>query len=92
MLPGLYLFIVSIQYSKWSCFLVTLKNFVVFLGKTQPQNRVCLSEVRASFAILAEQALEKQEIILRNGKTRPFTNLIKVHTLNSYAGFSHFRV
>ncbi len=68
------------------------EEFRSFLGKAQPQNRVCLSEVRASFAILAEQALEKQEIILRNGKTRPFTNLIKVHTLNSYAGFSHFRV
>ncbi len=69
--------------SEWSCFGGTLKNFVVFLGEALPKNRACLSEEPASLAILAEQAqaLEKQEIILRNGKTRPFTNF---HTLNSY--------
>ncbi len=37
----------------WSCFGVTLNNFVVFLGEAQPENRVCLSEARASLAILA---------------------------------------
>ncbi len=52
------------------CFGVTLNDFVVFLGEAQPKNRYCLSEVRASFAILSERALEKQEIIHWNGKTR----------------------
>ncbi len=30
-----------------------MKNFVVFLGEAEPENRVCLSEEPASFAILA---------------------------------------
>ncbi len=53
-----------------------MKNFVVFLGAAQPENRLSLSEEPASFAILAEQALEKQEIVHRNGKTRPIINLL----------------
>ncbi len=28
---------ISIQCGKWSCFGVTLKNFVVFLGEAQPK-------------------------------------------------------
>ncbi len=52
---AVYLFRMLNQNVKWSCFGVTLKNFVVFLGEAQPQNRVCLSEKRASFAILASK-------------------------------------
>ncbi len=67
----------------WSDF----EEFRSFSWRSEATKSRLSDEGRASFAILAEQALEKQEIIHRNGKKDHLLTLMTVNTLNSYKLF-----
>ncbi len=72
---GSLFYLVSINRGQWSCFGVTLNNFVVFLGAAKPQKSRLFERGTSEFRDFGVASLRKTRNYSPERKTRPFTSL-----------------